>query len=336
MLAPGTSDLRPQTSDALLIRHLDLKLSYACNNNCVHCVITDQREAALASGRKDFRTTAQVVRELVDAAARGFQVVTFTGGEPTMRRDLSSLVRAAVELGLQVGLQTNARLLSRAEVREPLCGLGVRFVVAVHGPDAATHDAVTRADGSFEQTLAAVRALAAAGEKVTGKVVISQINSGKLGDIAQRLAEAGVRRVNFTFPHALGNARRQFGAVVPRYADVMPALRNAFAVLDAAGAEAVTEAVPLCLLAGEVHRATELCYRTGFHSEVRQLDQDPRDWSDDRTREGKAKPPSCAACDLDATCEGPWREYLEAFGGEEFRAVTRKGGKARNLPPSPD
>jgi pyruvate-formate lyase-activating enzyme len=304
-----------------MTRHLDLKLSYACNNNCVHCVVSDQRDSALAQGRRDFRTTAEVARELSDAAARGFTLVTFTGGEPTMRRDLPALVRCAVGLGLGVGLQTNGRVLSQAAAREPLLGLGVRFVVALHGPDAATHDAVVRVDGAFDQTRAAMCALAAAGEKVTAKVVLSRLNAASLRQIAEVVVETGVRRANLTFPHGLGNARRHFAEVMPRYADVMPHLAAAIGVLEAAEGAAVTEAVPPCLLGPLARCASEACYRAHVHSEVRQLDQGPRDWSRDRSIEGKAKPPTCAACVLDAECEGVWREYLEAFGGDELVPV---------------
>lgn len=301
-----------------MTRHVDIKLHYACNNRCIHCVIADQRDAAMARRGRDFRTTAEVVAELVDAARRGFEVVTFTGGEPTLRRDLPDLVRAARELGLAVGLQTNGRMLAYPEARDRLCGLGVRFVVALHGPDAPVHDAVTASPGAFDQTLAAIRGLVAAGEKVTAKVVMSKANVPHLPALAALLADAGVRRMNLTFPHALGLARRGFDAVVPRYRDAMPFVRAALDAFEGAGGQAVTEAIPLCLLGDRPDRASEHLYRASVRSEVRQLDQDPRDWSADRAGEGKAKAPACASCPLDDRCEGVWREYLEAFGGDEL------------------
>lgn len=303
-----------------MTRHLDIKLSYACNNNCVHCVIADQRARALAAGRRDFRTTAEVARELARARARNFTLVTFTGGEPTLRRDLAALVRVAVSLGMSVGLQTNGRLLARPGVRDPLLGHGVRFVVALHGPDAATHDRITRAPGSFDETRTALRALVAAGEKVSGKVVISRMNAGLLDQIAHILAGLGVARASFTFPHALGNARTSFGEVVPRFSEVMPSL---LAGLRAFGDGAVTEAVPLCLLDDLQDRASESAWRGRLQTEVHQLDQGPRDWTRDRAGEGKAKVPACRACAVEAACEGVWKEYIEAFGGDELRPLSR-------------
>ncbi len=300
------------------VAHLDIKLSYACNNNCIHCVVADQRERALATRGRDFRTTAEVLAEVADARRRGFRLVTFTGGEPTLRRDLPVLVRSAVALGFAVGIQTNARVLCHAQALNPLCGLGVRFVVALHGDCAEVHDRVTRAPGSFEQTVRALQALAAAGEKVTGKVVISRVNMTSLPAIADCLLRAGVRRANFTFPHGLGNAARDYLGVVPRLEEMLPFLREAVRRMEGAGGEAVTEAVPLCVL-GDLDRiASENHYRAYVRSEVRQLDQGPRDWSRDRVEEGKAKASVCRACPLDARCEGVWREYLESFGDREL------------------
>lgn len=306
-----------ETTPRRPIRHLDLKISYACNNHCVHCVVADQRAAALSQGR-DYRSTSEVLTELVEARRRGFSLVTFTGGEPTLRRDLPLLVRGAVSMGFAVGIQTNGRVLSLEGPREALCGLGVRFVVALHGPDASVHDRITRAPGSFDQTLQALRALAAQGEKVTGKVVISRLNVQTLAAIAEVLLEAGVRRANFTFPHGLGNAAKDFLGVVPRFSEVMPPLREAVSRIEQAGGEVVTEAIPLCVLGDLARIASEDHYQQCVHSEVRQLDQGPRNWSRDRIVEGKAKGVACRACPLDRRCEGVWREYLEAYGCDEL------------------
>jgi MoaA/NifB/PqqE/SkfB family radical SAM enzyme len=272
---------------------------------------------------RDFRTTSEVVAELVEARGQGFEVVTFTGGEPTLRRDLPDLVRAARALGLVVGLQTNGRMLAYPGTREQFLGLEVRFVVAIHGPDARTHDKVTGADGSFDQTVAALKGLVEAGEKVTAKVVLSQVNAPGLPGIARLLAELGVRRANLTFPHALGNARRDFDVVVPRYRDVVAPLLEALDIFESMGGVAVTEAIPLCLLGDRTDRASEIHYRETLRSEVRQLDQAPRDWNRDRMIEGKAKGTACIDCALDPLCEGVWREYFDAYGGEELRQVAR-------------
>lgn len=294
----------------MMIRHVDIKLHYACNNNCIHCVIADQRARVLGRGDPDFRTTAQVATELAEARSRGFELVTLTGGEPTIRRDLPDIVRAARALGLLVGLQTNGRMLAYPEVREGLVGQGIRFIIALHGPDAAVHDAVTRTPGSFDQTMAGIKSLAAAGEKITLKILMSRLNGDRLDDLAQTGLAAGAREFNFTFPHGLGNAAREHTLAIPSFAEIIPALTRAMDLLEMAGAIYMTEAVPLCLLGRHRDHASETVFRARVRSEVRQLDQPARDFSRDRV-EGKVHPPECGGCDILHDCEGIWREYFD-------------------------
>jgi len=301
--------------------HLDLKLSYRCNNNCIHCVIADQRERAKALGRQAFRTTQEVMEEIEEAKQKGIQVVSFTGGEPTLRRDLPFLVRFARAKGLKVGVQTNGRLLVYDKVCDELMGMGVRFVVAIHGSCAKVHDAITRAKGSFEQTIGGLRNLIKRGETVTGKVVISRKNLFDLQSLVVTLLSEGVRRLNLTFPHGLGNAGKDYIGVVPRFSEVMPQLFRVFEIVKRNGAEIVTEAIPLCLLKEYREVASELYYARAVKSLAKQLDQEARDWSKDRMEEEKAKSLKCKKCVLYRECEGVWKEYLEHFGDEELSVV---------------
>jgi hypothetical protein len=43
-----------------------------------------------------------------------------------------------------------------------------------------------------------------------------------------------------------------------------------------------------------------------------------------RQTEGKTKGSGCVACRLFKKCEGPWKEYPELFGWDEFTPL--KGG----------
>ena len=132
-------------------RHVDIKLHYACNNNCIHCVIADQRKTVLERGDRDFQNHGRGRCGTCRCKGARFRCRDLTGGEPTIRKDLPVLVKAATSLGLAVGLQTNGRMLAYPEVRGRTSGLSIRFVIALHGPDAFVHDAVTRAPGSLNR-----------------------------------------------------------------------------------------------------------------------------------------------------------------------------------------
>ena len=61
------------------------------------------------------------------------------------------------------------------------------------------------------------------------------------------MVDTGVKRMNLTFPHALGLASG-FDFVVPRYFEVMPFVHEAIDIFHADGRNIVTEAIPLCRL----------------------------------------------------------------------------------------
>ena len=299
----------------------DIKVGYTCNNHCIHCVIADQRDKAQRQRGNIDRKTTEFLREMADAYRRGSTDVVITGGEPTIRKDLHRLMEGAREIGFRVHVQTNGRMLAYRPLAERLAPFDATWVVALHGPDAAVHDRVTEVQGSFDQTRDGIANLRDLGQRVVGKTVLSRPNVRHLPEIIARYREWGVTLVNTAFPHALGSARRRFDEVVPRYRDVAPHVHEACRRF---GDEMVLyfEAIPLCLMVGwERHVAEYACSALKRPAVHVQLDSDEaRDWPEAR-REQKQKFPACATCRWDGDCEGPWREYAERFGGEEFVPV---------------
>ncbi len=299
----------------------DIKLGYTCNNHCVHCVIADQRDRAKVMRGSVDRSSGEFLREIEAAREQGLSDVVFTGGEPTIRRDLPTLMKRARQLGFRLHVQTNGRMFSYRPFAERLAPFGATYVIAVHGPDAETHDRVTESKNSFDQTIDGIRNLTELGQGVVGKMVLSKLNFATLSETVGLLVSLGVPLANVAFPHALGYARQRFDEVIPRYRDVAPHVHQA---IERHGEEIELyfEAMPLCLMVGyEKHVSEYACATLKRPAVHKQLDMDTsRDWQQAR-REQKAKFPSCRECRYDQACEGPWREYPERFGSEEFVPV---------------
>ncbi len=87
-----------------------------------------------------------------------------------------------------------------------------------------------------------------------------------------------------------------------------------------AGVRCMTEAIPLCFLPEmEEFAAESIIPRTKIFDAERVIE----DYTELRLQEGKLKGPMCARCVLEPRCEGPWREYPEHFGWDEFVPVER-------------
>jgi radical SAM protein with 4Fe4S-binding SPASM domain len=87
----------------------DVVLTYRCNNNCPHCYVGRQRPFP----EMDTEQWKRVIKKLWDV---GVPHITFTGGEPTLRKDLPQLVAYGEEIGMVTGVITNGRLLTKGMV----------------------------------------------------------------------------------------------------------------------------------------------------------------------------------------------------------------------------
>jgi MoaA/NifB/PqqE/SkfB family radical SAM enzyme len=298
-----------------VLPRLDLKVGFACNNRCRFCVQGDKRSRFAPKTAEELRRCLSEGRPALDA-------VVFTGGEPTLRRDLPGLVAYARDRGYrQIQIQTNGRMLSYRKVAERLMSSGAtEFSPALHGPVAEVHDALTRVEGSFEQTVEGIRNLRELGASVLTNSVITQANHRHLEALAELLVGLGVEQMQFAFVHPVGSAAEQFDAVVPRLSEVAEHLRRALEIGRGAGRRVMAEAVPYCILPGyEDCVAEELIPPTV----VVDAEITIADYGRYRREQGKRKGPACSSCVHDARCEGPWREYPDRFGFEELRPAAR-------------
>lgn len=135
-----------------------LEIADRCNEACVHCY--------QVQGQKGELPTADWERVLDELAAMGVMILTFSGGEPTLRKDFLHLVSYARRLRFAVKIYSNALNIS-AEMARELGRLAVQEVqISLYSHEAAAHDRVTRVPGSFERVVAATRDLLASGVRV--------------------------------------------------------------------------------------------------------------------------------------------------------------------------
>ncbi len=290
---------------------IDLKVGFSCNNRCHFCVQGDKRSRYAPRSTEELREVLRAERARVSA-------VVFTGGEPTVRRDLPDLVAYARELGYStIQIQTNGRMFAHRGYARRLVECGAtEFSPALHGHVAALHDHVTAAPGAFAQTVAGIRNLKALGQLVLTNTVVTRPNYRHLPDIARLLVSLGVDQLQLAFVHPVGTAGAEFDSVVPRMELASPYLRDALQVGLDAGRRVYTEAIPACILPGYEQCVVEAYIpRTAIYDAETTI----ADYTRYRRDEGKRKGPDCAACAHFSDCEGPWREYPDRFGWEEFR-----------------
>lgn len=286
----------------MLVHEALLRINNRCNQKCAFCLVEDSDTAEAPRER--------VTRAIREIAERGAKRLTFSGGEPTLSRDLEAYIRLAKECGIgTVCVQTNAVLLADAakcgKLRE--AGMDEAFV-SLHGPTAEISDAITGAPGTFAKTVQGIRNLLDAGTVVTVNFVICRVNAAHLADyvrfVHDELKGAGVS-FNLATPFY---GKLMHMSIVPRYAEIREglaaAIENCIALGLHVGNVSVMCGVPACILDGD-----------------RRLLGDLLPVATEPSNSDFIKPERCAGCSLDRYCYGVRRYYVELYGDEEIHPV---------------
>lgn len=178
--------VEPFTQELTAPLRADLALTFRCQNNCIHCY---------AGGPHTTRElTTEQWKTVIDHLHQiGVFIVTFTGGEPTLRDDLSELMLHAQNRGMVTGLITNGRRLSDRSYVENLEKSGLDFVqITLESYRAETHDLMTETKGSWEETIRGIRNVIPTQIYATTNTTLSKHNVSDFLETVDFIKELGV------------------------------------------------------------------------------------------------------------------------------------------------
>ena len=196
-----------------------VELTHRCPLGCAYC--SNPIALERPGNELDTQTWAGVFRE---AAALGALHVHLSGGEPTARRDIAALTRAAAEAGLYTNLIT-----SGIGVSEKLWGELVEAgldhaQLSFQGADKATNDRYGHYDGAWERKRAFASMVTKAGLPLTLNAVIHRGNLHQVGAFIELALELGARRLEVAHTQYYGWALKNRAALMPPKNEVMDAI----------------------------------------------------------------------------------------------------------------
>ena len=171
----------------------EIAVTYRCNLACQFCY------AGCNCHKKDNHSgemsTAQVKKVLKIIKTRAdVPSVSFTGGEPTLRPDLPRLIKYARKIGMKVNLITNGTLVDQSLARK-LAEAGLNSAqVSFEGATAASHDALTQVQGSFEKTWRGIHLLAEAGINTQTNTTLNMANYQEAEEMVELIHNNGLKR----------------------------------------------------------------------------------------------------------------------------------------------
>jgi MoaA/NifB/PqqE/SkfB family radical SAM enzyme len=169
-----------------------LALTDACQLSCTHC------SAALRPKDKaplDTVTWRRVINECVDL---GTSVVTFTGGEPLLRRDILELISAVPKDRAVAEFFCNGLEASPERLAELRAAGAYGIHLSLDDPDEAEHDRGRGREGVFKAVAQAARAARAAGLLVGLSTYATDhsVDAKKLTRVAALGEEWGVSEIS--------------------------------------------------------------------------------------------------------------------------------------------
>ncbi len=151
---------------------MDLALTFRCQNDCVHCYAGGPHQT-------EELTTVQWKTVIDKLSEIGVFIVTFTGGEPTLREDLPELLVYAQGKGMVTGLISNGRRLKDKAYVDLLEASSLDFVqitLESHHPD--VHDQITCEAGSWTETVEGIRTAVQSQIYVSTNTTLNKHNAG--------------------------------------------------------------------------------------------------------------------------------------------------------------
>jgi radical SAM protein with 4Fe4S-binding SPASM domain len=182
----------------------EIALTYRCNNRCAFCYASaPDRGPCVPEMTTD--EAERVIDKIVTQAK--VPTISFTGGEPTLRRDLPELIVYAKAKQMRVNLITNGIRCANAEFVAQLKRAGLDSAqVSLEAADAEVHNRVVGNLRAFDQTVQGIKNLKAAGIHTHTNTTINQRNRDHLYALIDFLADLGQEYLSMNMVIRTGEA----------------------------------------------------------------------------------------------------------------------------------
>ena len=164
---------------------VQLDLTYRCNERCVHCYLDHDDHGEM--------TTAEIKHLLDEMAEAGVFVLSLSGGEIFLRKDLFEILEyARFQRQFCVKLKTNAIMVREREAAR-LREIGVESIqISIYSHRPEVHDGITLVPGSLQRSLTAARFVKSQGLRVIFANVLMVQNARDYQGVRNLAEELGV------------------------------------------------------------------------------------------------------------------------------------------------
>lgn len=225
-----------------------LVVTNQCNSNCIMCPDSD----VVRYGR--FNPNIDLLIRQIRCIPSDVKYITITGGEPGMLKyDLIKVLEECRNTlpETEFLLLTNGRVFSNKIYCDKIVEVlpsKIRFAIPIYADNEKQHDEITRAQGSFNQTLLGINRLLKNNVDIELRIVVLKKNYKILENIAKFIVKElkNVKMVNIMALEMMGNAYKNRDDVWINFEEVQDYLYDSAIYLIKNGIPVNLYNFPLC------------------------------------------------------------------------------------------
>lgn len=226
---------------------MGINIGTPCNNDCEFCFISQIANYFPSKKNKTFRPLASVKKDLRKMIKKTKYIV-LTGGEPTIREDLTEIIEYANSIGFEkIKIESNGRRFSNPKYCDDICSLtdNLKFNITILGASSKIHDKITNRKGSFEETIKGIRNLIKGGREVKTNTPVINSNYKELADLTNFLIKLKIMEFSFCLTILL---EKRFSFLIPHIKNVLPYLSKSSLICKQHRAKLLVGGFPFCLV----------------------------------------------------------------------------------------
>lgn len=271
-----------------------------CNQKCVFCSVPPFNE------QPSFEELKERIKKIKE---EGTTELMLSGGEPTIRKDLTNIIAYGKSLGFEsITMQTNGVLIKNKEKIEELFSAGMsKIFVSFHSHIKQTYNELTGTKSDYEKVLETLKLLNVYEGRLGVNITINSLNYRHLTELLKFLLTnyPKIHSFSINFCDLLGDAADN-PSIVPRFSDVEPYLNESMKILKKENKPFMVDFVPVCFMKGFEDHCTE--YQMSKNKESENFFFFGNDNNVDGLQMGdthpKIKVDMCEFCEYETDCKG--------------------------------
>ena len=288
---------------------MDLCIWDKCNNNCLMCTNPDRPWPAW-DGSFDYDLKSLIKRiKKSEKEIKTYDSIYLGGGEPTLHPEFLKVLNFVSEKfpKQRIKLLTNGRRFLYKDFAQDVLSItnNIDIELSIYGPNEKIHESVTRASGSFEQTIKGLKNLLSykkEGQLINVRFVITKLSYLYLEEFLKMIGKrfSSTDRILLIFWEIENQAVKNMEAIKTTYHQVNPYMDKLYPLLKDFN-EIRLYHFPLCVLP---EKFWPYVWRT-------------------LPEHGIIFNNSCKQCQYKKYCLGIPKEYSEHIGIKEFKPIKK-------------